>query len=84
MAVSAGGRRQAEHDPANEHRAQEFRCAVEGDGEAREFVVEFPGGSGGEQGYLDNILRSTDEAVVAEVVIQERGEIASHWSTSIR
>ena len=43
-----------------------------GDGEARQFVVEFPGGSSGEQGDLDNVLRSTDGAVVAEVVVEKR------------
>ena len=31
----------------HEHRAQEFRRAEKSNGEAREFVVEFPGGSSG-------------------------------------
>ncbi len=48
---------------------------MKGDREAGEFVVEFPGGSSREQGDLDNVLCATDGAVVAEVVVEEGGEV---------
>ncbi len=45
---------------------------MKGDGEAWQFVVEFPCGSSREEGDLDNLLRPADGAVVAEVVVEKR------------